>query len=245
MMSKPNICALTCWELFIYDEIINLITCKTNKKIESKIAQLTPELIAEKYITHCKLTTTTEVRAFIGLIYMRGLLNMNHMGRKYLFRDDIGPAIFGATMSSKRFDFLFSNISFDAAETRISRWDHDRFAAIRELFELFNNRCSIVVNPQDYIALDETLYACRTRVNFKQYNSSKPAKYGILFKSINCARTPYTFRVVVYAGKPVGEPSQYYVPGIIPTVKSLFTGWTQHTDIKGRNVTMDRLYISV
>ena len=56
--------------------------------------------------------------------------------------------------------------------------------------------------PDDFIAIDETLYPVRTRVSFKQYNPSKPAQYGLLFKSVNAVRYPYTFVTTVYAGKP-------------------------------------------
>ena len=233
------------WDMFITEDIIKYITIETNKKIQVKLDNLSPEIITQKKLYFCTKTDDVEVRAFIGLMYMRGLLQLNHTARKYLFRDDIGAPIFGATMSSKRFMFLCSNITFDDLETRSARWQNDRFAAFRTVFEMFNDRCSSVINPQDYLAIDETLYSCRTKVSFKQYNASKPAKYGLLFKSINSTRTPFTFRAVVYAGKPQGEPGDYYVPGIIPIVKSLVTGLGNKTDLKGRNITMDRLYTSI
>ena len=42
-----------------------------------------------------------------------------------------------------------------------------------------------------------------------------------------------------------GEPGEYYIPGITPIVKSLITGLERHCDIKGRNVSMDRLYTNI
>ena len=56
--------------------------------------------------------------------------------------------------------------------------------------------------PEDFISLDETLYPMRTQVAFKMYDPDKPAKYGILFKSLNCARYPYTYYSHVFSGKP-------------------------------------------
>jgi hypothetical protein len=227
------------------NDMIAHITLHTNEKIQSKINQITPEIITEKKLHYCYITDDVEIRAFLGLMYMRGLLSWNHQERSSLFKTDLAPPVFGATMSSKRFSFLCSSVSFDDVETRPQRWQQDRFTAIRELFELFNDRCAMVINPQDYLALDETLYSCRTMVSFKQYNCSKPAKYGLLFKSINSTRTPYIFRAVVYAGKPQGDPGPYYVPGIIPIVKSLVNGLSNLTDLNGRNITMDRLYTSI
>jgi hypothetical protein len=182
------------------------------------------------------------MKAFIGLSYLRGLLQLNHLHFQLLFSDDVGPPTFTACMSAKRFCFLHANLSFDDSNTRRERWAHDRFAAIREIFELFNEICSSTLNPNEYVALDETLYPCRTHISFKQYNSNKPAKYGLLFKSINAVGYAYTFRAAVYSGKPEGEPGPYYITGIFPLVTSLVEQLESHVSIKGRNITMDRLY---
>jgi len=112
------------------------------------------------------------------------------------------------------------------------------------VFELFNDNCAKTLTPSDYLSLDETLYSTRNKINFRQYNANKPAKYGLLFKSINCARSPYTHRIVVYAGKPAGEPGIHYTPGILPTVTKLVGDLMAKTCLKGRNITMDRLYTS-
>ena len=161
-----------------------------------------------------------------------------------LFQEYIGHPIFGAAMSCRRFAFLNSNIRFDNVDTRQERFPHDRFAAIRDLFEHFNNRCSSVLQPDDLLALDETLYGCRNQISFKQYNSSKPQKYGLLFKSVNAVRYPFTFRTSVYSGKPEGDPGPFYITGITPTVQSLISQLSTYVDLKGRNITMDRLYTS-
>ena len=79
---------------------------------------------------------------------------------------------------------------FDDFENQSERWKHDRFAAIRDFFEKFNETFGAAIALEDYIYLDETLYPTRNQVNFKQYSPDKPAKYGILFKSLNCACYP-------------------------------------------------------
>ena len=55
-----------------------------------------------------------------------------------LFSETAGNAIFSSTMSKHRFTFLLSVLSFDDTETRNERWKSDRFAAARELTNLFN-----------------------------------------------------------------------------------------------------------
>ena len=75
--------------------------------------------------------------------------------------------------------------------------------------------------PPDYLSLDEPLYPTRVQIRFKQYNPDKPAKYGLLFKSINGARYPYTHQSIVYSGKPAGEPNEFYNAVTINYIKQL------------------------
>ena len=48
------------------------------------------------------------------------------------------------------------------------------------------------------------LYPIRSQIRFIQCNPDKPAKYGMLFKSLNSAGLPYLHRPVVHASKPEG-----------------------------------------
>ena len=85
----------------------------------------------------------------------------------------------------------------------------------------------------------------RNHVSFRQYNPDKPAKYGVLFKSLIDARDSYTERSLVYAGKPTELPSPYYVSGTENYIKELVTKLGQAVVLQGRNISMDRLYASV
>ena len=85
----------------------------------------------------------------------------------------------------------------------------------------------------------------RTQINFKQYNPKKPAKYGLLLKSINAARYPYTFIATPYCGKPKEDPDDYYVSGTESIVKQIVTRLENVVSLKGRNISFDRLYISI
>ena len=111
--------------------------------------------------------------------------------------------IFSATISIKRFRFLCTNLRFDDISSRNTRFQHDLAAAIRDLFESFVRNSEKAMHPNVYLSLDETLYPARVGVVFRQYNKDKPAKYGLLFRSINSAEVPYTYTSVIYAGKPV------------------------------------------
>ena len=101
--------------------------------------------------------------------------------------------MFSAVMSRNRFAFILHSLSFDDEITCAKRWNKVSFTAIREFFEKFINQHMLVLAPGDYLSLDETLYPMRTQTSFKQFSPSNPAKYGLLFKSVNATRYPYSF----------------------------------------------------
>ena len=133
----------------------------------------------------------------------------------------MGHPIFQAVVSKNRFTLLLSNLMFDDIEERTANWPQDRFAAIRNLFEAFNRNCLKHVIPSEFLSIDETLYPMRNQVSIKQYNPNKPAKYGLLFKSLNDARFPYTYDSLVYAGKPEQVGGPYYIDTICDYIKTL------------------------
>ena len=183
--------------------------------------------------------------AIIGLNYVRGLCNRNEENIGYLYRSHTGSPLFGAVKAESRFLFLKRVITFDDKNTRKDHHKSDRFAAFREIFEMFIDNCSRGINTDGYICLDKTLYPSRPRISFWQYNAMKPARYGILIKSINSVICPFTHRISVYAGKPEDVPGQYYIPGIVPVVKSLICGLLAFVPLEGNNLTVNRLYTSL
>jgi len=61
---------------------------------------------------------------------------------------------------------------------------------------MFNERMKSVLVPSEFLSIDETLYAMRNQIAFRQYNPNKPAKYGLLYKSLNDARFPFTYQII-------------------------------------------------
>ena len=234
------------FRVFFDDNIIDTIVTNTNKRINMSIEKIPVETVESGKFPHIKPIDRIDLLATIGLMYFRGLYRGNQHSVNLLFSPDRGIPIFGATMSRLRFQFITRHLSFDDIDTREERWRKDKFAAMRDVFELCNKNFGEALVPEDYISLDETLYPTRTQVSFKQYNPDKPAKYGVLFKSLNCARYPYTYQTHVYSGKPeVTEGNRYYVQGTINYIKYLVENLEKCHRLKGRNITMDRLYTSL
>ena len=157
------------WELFYSREMVAEILERTNQKIQL-IRHETPSGVYENVAYFMHNVDEAELYALIGVCYARGLLGQNLHSTDVLFDDSTGHNVFAATFGKRRFKFLLSVISFDDPFTRPQRYKYDKFAAMRHVFELFNENCSRVLVPDIYIAVDESLIASRNRTNLKQYN---------------------------------------------------------------------------
>ena len=232
------------FELLFTEQMVEKIVLYTNKRISETIEIIGNDIMESGKYPHVKKVDAIDIYAVIGLMYMRGLYGLNKHDLRLLFSDKRGIPIFGATMSRLRYQFIVKHLSFDDIETREERWKSDRFTAMRDIFEACNKSFGSALVPENFIALDETLYPTRNQISFKQYNPDKPAKYGLLFKSLNSARYPYTYQTHVYCGKPTGTPDEYYVQGTVNYIKYLVSNLAKYHRLDGRNITMDRLYSS-
>ena len=238
---------LLAWECFFDQKMLSIIVQRTNESIGRARDEMKPHYLNDPKVNYIHYTDDIEIRALIGLIYWRGLLGMQNHDIKHMFGED-GHHFFGGTMAKNRFAFLVEHLSFDNKLTRDepNRWPTDRFAAIREIFECFNANCSRSVAPGLYLSIDETLAATRLKTLFTVYNPAKPAKYGILYRSINSVEVPYTHSVIVMAGKPENtEGARYYTNSVIGSVERLIMNLKRYQQIDGRIITTDNLYTSV
>ena len=105
-------------------------------------------------------------------------------------------------MSYNRFAFLVCFLEFDDKETRWQQWREDKFAAIHEFFMKMNENNGRCRNPSPYVSVDQTLYPYHGRIGMKQSNPSKPAKYGLLHRSLCDVKITYRYSTLAYAGKP-------------------------------------------
>ena len=135
--AKNALTPIDTFKLFITDEMINNIVENTNRKIEEAMNRL-ENTDKYPYKSYVKIIDDVDLRAFIGIMYLRGLYGLNRHNTRVLFSDRHGMPVFGATMSRLRFEFILKYLSLDDDTTREDRWQQDRFAAMREFFEECN-----------------------------------------------------------------------------------------------------------
>eukprot|EP00112_Aurelia_sp_Birch-Aquarium-sp1_P020887 Seg549.6 transcript_id=Seg549.6/GoldUCD/mRNA.D3Y31 product="PiggyBac transposable element-derived protein 4" protein_id=Seg549.6/GoldUCD/D3Y31 len=236
---------VSAWHLFISGTMISNMVLHTNQKIEKILTKLPEHVLDSDKYTALKYVDEIEMHAYLGLWMVRGVLHQNLDNTPALWFHESSNQIYQATMSRNRFVFLTNALSFDDAPTRQERWLHDRAAAIRDFFEQFNNNCARMRIQSEYLAIDETLYPYRGNIGFRQYNPSKPAKYGLLYRSISDSRVRYTYFTLPYTGKPREEPNQYYINSSDGYCLYLVDGLSKHVDISGRNISLDRFFTSI
>ena len=252
--NKPGPTPLACradtpekmFDLFFTDRMIVSIVTHTNRKINDFV-DAHPSIQDSNKYPYCKNeTTVTEIRALFGLIYIRGALHQGFVNHDDLFHHASSNKSYTATMGKNRFRFLLRVIQFDYYGTRRDRWTIDRFAAAREIFNKFNENCATMRIPSEFLSIDETLYPYRGKIQFRQYNPNKPAKYGLLYRSLSDAKLPYTYFTLPYAGKPEEiTDDSFYVTGTDNYTKYLVDGLSNYCDIRGRNISMDRFFTSM
>lgn len=187
---------IECWKLFVTDDMLQDVVKYTNNEIQLKRSTCTNSS-TQMCIYHD--TSLSELKAFIGLLYIAGLYN--HENLKDLWRSDgCGVKIFRTTMTLQRFGFLRNCLRFDDRETRQARKISDNLAAIRSFFETFVSNCQAVYKPSECMTVDEQLVSFRGRCSFRQYMPNKPSKYGIKMYALVDAKTFYTLNLEIYPG---------------------------------------------
>lgn len=231
---SPPLCIsiLDSWNLIIPDEIIDKIVTHTNQEITEKAAKYKERT---RYIA---MTSRSEIRAFIGLLYMAGVMKDSHISVEELWSDMYGPPIFHATMTLSRFRFLTACIRFDDKITRPARKVKDHFAAIREIWEIYVSNCRMYYSPSEYCTIGGNLLGFRGRCPFRVYKQHHPDKCGINILVLCDAKTNYMVSAMPYLGS-VREPADdndrmYYVKALTEPIHG-----------SNRNITMDKWFTSM
>lgn len=147
--------------------------------------------------TRWKQTNEIEMKAFIGLHFMAGVLKAWHRDIGELFSEKDGHPLFRASMSMKRFLQIKKCLRHDDV---LRRDRNDKLAPIRHCVELLNTSLLSVYTPGANITIDEMLVEYHGRVSFLQYIPTKPGKFGIKIYWIVDSENSMPLRCLVYIG---------------------------------------------
>nr|CAH7730726.1 unnamed protein product [Callosobruchus chinensis] len=220
------------WNFFLDENISQILVTSTNIYIDKIRTNFSRERDA-------RYTDKTEIRAFIGLLYLIGTLGNSRKDVSKLWNNSRGNGMESCylAMSLKRFRFLLRCLRFDNIGDRETRKEIDKLAPIREVFELFVNNFQKFFSPGEYVTVDEQLVAFRGNCSFRQYIPSKPAKYGLKVFALCDARTAYTVNMEPYVGK---QPEGPYCLG--NSAQEIVLRLVQPIEGTNRNITGDNWF---
>ncbi|XP_064867074.1 piggyBac transposable element-derived protein 4-like [Oncorhynchus nerka] len=219
--------------------------------IERIIVDMTNLQGVRKYGDGWRPMDSTDLRAYVGLLILAGVYRSRGEAAASLWDAESGRTVFRATMPLKVFHKYSRLLRFDDRQSRPARLATDRLAAIREVWNLWEERLPALYNPGPDVTVDEQLVPFRGRCPFRQYIPSKPAKYGIKSWVACDAKSSYAWKMQVYTGKAAGggpeknqgarvvlDLTQGLPAGHNVTCDNFFTSYELGQRLLERNLTM-------
>lgn len=219
--------------LFYTPDIILLILRETNRKARDVRREHNMRLTS---VT--RNFTQEELEAGFAIIIRAGLDRDNFTSLDELWDPIDSRPFYRVVMSKNRFKFLLRTMRFDNYRNRLQRQQHDRMAAVTEVWDLFNNSLRQLYIPNESLTIDEQLVGYRGRIPGRTYMPCKPRKYGIKFYWICESATGFALFGMIYSGRRANEPVHHNLArDIVMTLSAPFFG-------TGRDIVMDRYFTS-
>jgi len=175
-----------------------------------------------------------ELEAFIGLIYLRGVMNARNFPIRDMWSIRYGCDAFRKTMTRDCFMEIKKYIRFDTRSTRSERLKDDKFCLMSFVLSRFvaNSQRSYI--PEESLTIDEQLFPTKARCRFTQYMPNKPDKFGIKFWVLADVNTKYCLNVMLYLGKDEARVSSLGTHVVMSLMEPYFG--------RGYNVTTDNFF---
>ena len=106
-------------ELFLTDEMIDNLVIYTNASIQPLLEKFEDLLEDCNKYPHFKLVDRIDMKAFIGILYLRAAFRLNLLDREIIWNHESAHDIFGATMSVNRFKFICRFCTFDDKTSQV------------------------------------------------------------------------------------------------------------------------------
>ena len=219
------------YNLFLTDELIDLMTAETNRYAEQEIDRHRPLRRNSRYKSW-KPVDSVEMKKFIGILYLMGIVRLPtielYWSRDVLYRFNG----FTSVMSRNRFQEILRFWHFSNNEEEVSR-----LGKVMPLIDHLNNKMKEIYQPERGLSIDESMMLWRGRLVFKQYIKNKRHKYGVKFYEL-CQSEGLVLKVHIYSGESVPDEHNLGQTGAI--VLNLMEGLLQ----KGYRLYVDNYYNS-
>ena len=121
-----------------------------------------------------KPTERAEMLTLLAVLILMGIIHKPRL-TMYWSKDTIlATPIFNQVMRRDRFLLLLTFLHFADNDP-----DRDKLYKLRSIINMIKDRCCRVYLPGKCLSMDESLVLFKGRLSFKQYVSSKRARFGI------------------------------------------------------------------
>lgn len=223
---NPEMTPLEAFQLFMSEDLFQLIVTETNRYAESVIRNM-PNISRSSRMSKWTDTNLEEMGRFFGITIWMGLCKRSILA-KYWSTDPLYKNMVSKTMSRNRFEIILRMLHF--SDNSLAK-SNDRQAKIRPLLFVLEQNFQSVYTLGPEIVIDETMVPWRGRLLFKQYIPGKKHKYGVkLFKI--CNPKGFTWKIQIYSGKSGDENRQtglgervvmYLCEGLLDEGRTLYT----------------------
>ena len=217
------------WLLFFTEEILSTIIQYSNSKAEDLNVTLRFDV--------------PSLKAVFGLLYFRGASLDQQIPVRDLF-SEAANSFYRTVMSRNDLITFLSIMTFDDKNTRSERKRTDKFAAFREVFEMWNENLPKYFTTSGFVTIDEQLIASRCRSPNRIFNPKKPGKFGELVRWMGDAEYRYFYRANPLTKRPddhVASQEHKDANKVINVVDDLLKPFHR---MRGINVTGDRFFSS-
>jgi len=178
-----------------------------------------------------------ELDSFIGLLYLRGVLNAKNFPVDLLWSDEYGCPAFRQVMPRNRFRQIKKFIRFDCRTTRNERIKNDKFCMMSWVLSRFVENSQKSYVPEVSLTVDEQLFPTKARCRFTQFMPNKPDKFGIKFWILAELNSKYCLNLKPYLGKDDERGAVSLGTHVVLTLMEPYLG-------RGYNVTTDNFFTS-
>ena len=182
--------------VFFDDCLLKHIVLETNRYASQRLAQSTPT--PSSRLRDWKETTTEEIKSFIGLVLLTGLVSKRGSLENYWStRKTLTTPFFGETLSRNRFQILSTFLHFNNNMDRAANAD-DKLFKVRPVLDNLTEKWKRSYNLGEQLSIDEAMLNWQGRVPFKVFMKNKPIKHGIKSYVLANAKTFYCWNISIY-----------------------------------------------